>query len=74
MDMNIDLKFKLETPEGDDGPERTMIVTLNPFTVAVTKELGVQVTEAGKDGAVKLLGKTKLALGSLLKIAKQAKE
>jgi len=69
MDLNVDLKVPLATP---DGVSRTLVVTLNPFTVAKTKEFNVKVIEEGKDGAFKSLGGTKLALGSILGMVKQA--
>jgi len=70
MNLNIDVKIKLETPEGEAGPERTLVVTLNPFTVAKSKELAVKVLETAKDGTEKNLGKAKLAFGNLLSMGK----
>lgn len=69
--MNIDLKMNLVTP---DGATRILVVTINPFTVAITKEVAVRVEEAGDGGSIKMLGKTDLKLGNLLKLAKSVGE
>lgn len=70
MDLSIDIKVPLETP---DKAERRLVIVVNPFTVAMTKELGVRVEEIGAGGDVKPLGKADLKLGSFLDLAKKAK-
>ncbi len=69
MDLSIDIKVPLETP---DKAERRLVITVNPFTVAATKELAVRAEEVAGDGTVKVLGKADLKLGSLLNLAKQS--
>lgn len=66
MNLDIDLKFDMETP---DDVKRRLVISVNPFSLKTAKAKLVELSDEGK--TEKLLGTTEIEIGKVIAMAKK---